>query len=137
MTNNEIRISNLFREMVPMNGKADSLAGEIVRAVNRIGYRRHNDGDKIGVGYGNETCNAPARFLQEKTTATISAIIDKMWGNLSDKEYDELLEDLNGVVADHIEKSPELRKEPTKDMWDWWVEDEDRHYDEEDDEEDW
>lgn len=137
MTNNETRISELFKELVPGSGKADSLAGEIIRAMSRIGYRRYNDGDKIGVDYGNETCNAPARFLQEKTTATISAIIDKMWGNWNDKEYDELLEDLNGAVADHIEKNPELRKEPTEDMWNWVDNDEDYHYNDEDDEEDW
>lgn len=134
MSNNEKRIDDLFRELVPMSGKADSLAGEIIRAISRIGYRRYNDGDKIGVEYGNETCNAPARFLREKTTATISTIIDKMWGNWSDKEYDELLEDLNGAVADHIENNPELRNEPTEDMWDWTDSDEDYHYDDEDEE---
>ena len=53
MTNNEKRISDLFRELVPMSGKADSLAGEIIRATSKIGYRRYNDGDKIGVEYGN------------------------------------------------------------------------------------
>lgn len=136
MTTNETRISELFKELVPASGKADTLAGEIIRATSRIGYRRYNDGDKIGVDYGNETCNAPARFLQEKTTATISAIIDKMWGNWSDKEYDELLESLNGAVADHIENNPELRKEPTEDMWSF-TEEADYHYDDEDDEEDW
>lgn len=137
MTNNETRINELFKELVPGSGKADSLAGEIIRATSRIGYRRYNDGDKIGVDYGNETCNAPARFLQEKATATISAIIDKMWGNAKDAEYDELLESLNGAVADFIENNPELRNEPTEDMWNWVDNDEDYHYNDEDDEEDW
>lgn len=133
MTEAETRISELFKELVPGNGKADSLAGEIIRATSRIGYRRYNDGDKIGIGYGKETTNAPARFLQEKTTATISAIIDKMWGNCNDAEYDELLESLNKAVADHIENNPELRKEPTEDMWDWTDTDEDRDDQEDDD----
>lgn len=137
MTPNEERISALFKELVPGCGKADSLAGEILRATSRIGYRRYNDGDKIGIGYGKETTNAPARFLQEKTTATISAIIDKMWGNCKDAEYDELLESLNKAVADHIENNPELRKEPTEDMWDWTDTDEDRDDQEDDDDDDW
>lgn len=136
MTEAETRISELFKELVPGNGKADSLAGEIIRATSRIGYRRYNDGDKIGIGYGKETTNAPARFLQEKTTATISAIIDKMWGNCKDAEYDELLESLNKAVADHIENNPELRKEPTEDMWDWTDTDEDRD-DQDDDDDEW
>ena len=46
----------LFKELVPISGKADSLAGEIVRAISRIGYRFYNDGDQLGIGYGKETC---------------------------------------------------------------------------------
>jgi len=56
-TKNEQRINDLFHELVPSMGKADTVAGEIVRATCRIGYRNWNDGDHIGVGYGKETCN--------------------------------------------------------------------------------
>ena len=45
MTKNEERINKLFKELVPETGKADSLAGELVRAMSRIGYRFYNDGD--------------------------------------------------------------------------------------------
>ena len=55
MTKNEERINALFEELVPPMGKADSLAGELVRATCRIGYRYFNDGDHIGIGYGKET----------------------------------------------------------------------------------
>lgn len=48
----EQKINALFAELVPASGKADTVAGEIVRAVSRIGYRNYNDGDHIGVGYG-------------------------------------------------------------------------------------
>ena len=51
------KLSRMFDEHVPMSGKADTVGGEIVRAISRIGYRWWNDGDHIGVGYGNETCN--------------------------------------------------------------------------------
>mgnify|MGYP000720050087 CR=1 FL=1 len=43
MTKNEERINKLFKELVPETGKADSLAGELVRAMSRIGYRFYND----------------------------------------------------------------------------------------------
>lgn len=56
-------LENAFEGHVPVSGKADTLYGEIIRAINRIGYRYNNDGDHIGVGYGKETCNAAARFL--------------------------------------------------------------------------
>ena len=63
MTKNEERINKLFKELVPETGKADSLAGELVRAMSRIGYRFYNDGDQLGIGYGKETCNPAGRFL--------------------------------------------------------------------------
>lgn len=43
MTKNEDRINKLFKELVPETGKADSLAGELVRAMSRIGYRFYNE----------------------------------------------------------------------------------------------
>ena len=46
MLKNEARMNALFEELVPMSGKADSLAGELVRATCRIGYRFFNDGDR-------------------------------------------------------------------------------------------
>lgn len=60
------KIDALFEELVPASGKADTVAGEIIRAVCRIGYRWFNDGDMVGVGYGKETCNPAARYLAEK-----------------------------------------------------------------------
>lgn len=66
MTKAEKRIEDLFEELVPTSGKADTVAGEIIRAIARISYRNYNDGDHIGVGYGNETCNPPARYLMKK-----------------------------------------------------------------------
>ena len=36
------RLNELFDELVPSKGKADSLAGELIRAVSRIGHRYYN-----------------------------------------------------------------------------------------------
>ncbi len=66
MTKNHERINQLFEELVPASGKAENLAGELVRAMARIGYRWYNDGDQVGIGYGRETCNPAARFLIHK-----------------------------------------------------------------------
>ena len=52
MTKNEDRINKLFKELVPETGKADSLAGELVRAMSRIAYRFYNDGDMVNIAYG-------------------------------------------------------------------------------------
>ena len=75
MTAAETRISALFDELVPASGKADTVAGEIIRAVNRIAYRNSNDGDHVGVGYGNETCNPAARYLGEVAGSHVLRVV--------------------------------------------------------------
>ena len=134
LTENDNRLNQLFKELVPRSGKADCLAGELVRATCRIGYRYFNDGDRIGIGYGKETCNAAARFLLENTNEEIAGLIRNMWKPITDQAYVELLDKLTGAVVDYINNHPELRKQDTEDMFGYYDADEDRD-DEEDDEE--
>lgn len=93
MTKNEERINKLFKELVPETGKADSLAGELVRAMSRIGYRFYNDGDQLDI--------------------------------------------LCGAVADYVEQNPDLRNQPTEDMWDFKDEEEDQDDSWDEEEDDW
>ena len=143
MTKNDERLNTLFEELVPASGKADSLAGELVRAASRIGYRFFNDGDQLGIGYGKETCNPAGRFLIKKAPKEIADLVAGLWGMYSEAGYEAVLDILVGKVADYIEANPELRKQPTEDMWDFrdkdedvddsW-EDEEDEYEEEDEE---
>ena len=135
-------VEALFDELVPMSGKSKVVAGEIIRALCRIVYRWYNDGDCIGVGYGNETCNPAARYLINYTPSNsgIPRMVSKLWG----KEYDKNdLNRLSELVVDYIEDNPKLKdKRNTVDMWDLYdpdedvdpeqFEDEDDYYDEED-----
>lgn len=128
------KIDMLFDELVPECGAADNVAGEIIRALGRLRYRYYNDGDLIGIGYGNETCNAAARFLQKHTTPEISRIIELMWGLMIKAQYEDLLNDLSAAVAKFIEDKPELKTtENTDDMWNYQTDD-DIDYSDEDDE---
>ena len=43
---------NLWRRLVPAEGKASTVAGEVLRAVSRLYYRWYNDGDRIQVRLG-------------------------------------------------------------------------------------
>lgn len=137
ITKNAERINKLFEELVPASGKAESLAGELVRAMGRIGYRFYNDGDQVGIGYGKETCNPAARFLIKKGNKEVSDLVVSIWGIYSETAYEKLLDILTGAVADYVESHPELRELPTEDMWDYYDKDEDvdDSWDEED--EDW
>ena len=136
MTKNHERINQLFEELVPASGKAESLAGELVRAMARIGYRWYNDGDQVGIGYGRETCNPAARFLIHKGNKEVSDLAASIWGIYSEEVYEKRIDLLPGAVADYVESHPELRTLPTTDMWDLYDPDEDMDdWDEE--EEDW
>ena len=136
MLKNEERINALFEELVPASGKADSLAGELVRAVSRIGYRFFNDGDQLGIGYGKETCNPAGRFLIAKAPREIGDLVAGLWGMFSEAGYEAVLDILAGKVADYVESHPELREQPTEDMWSFRNADEDVDEDEEE-EDDW
>lgn len=128
----EQKINALFAELVPASGKADTVAGEIVRAVSRIGYRNYNDGDHIGVGYGKETCNPAARCLIKNGGDEVAVIVHGMWGMEADSLYDKAVEMLEEAAASYIEQHPELKTTPnSEDMWSYRDEHEDT------DDEDW
>ena len=119
MTKNEERINKLFEELVPASGKAESLAGELIRAMSRIAYRFYNDGDQVGIGYGRETCNPAARFLMEEGNKRVSSLATAIWGIYDESAYENLLDILAEAVADYVEQTPDLRTTPTDDMWDY------------------
>lgn len=126
MTALEERLDALFDELVPMNGKADTVAGEIVRAINRIVYRNWNDGDHLGVGYGKETCNPAGRFLAAKCGRKVAEAVYTIWGVEWDDHYDRGLEVLMADVVEFLDQHPELKTTPnTEDMWDYRDKDED------------
>lgn len=119
MTAVETRINELFDELVPPSGKADTVAGEIIRAISRIGYRYFNDGDRIGIGYGRETCNPAARYLLTVCNDEVKKIIDEIWGVYLDSVYEEILDRLKEAVLNFVESNPELKTTPNgTDMWD-------------------
>lgn len=135
MTVAENKISVLFEELVPCSGKADTVAGEIVRAISRIGYRYYNDGDHVGVGYGNETCNPAARYLMKFVDERIDYAISNMWGVEHDATYEEWLAELETAILDYLDENPELKTAAnTEDMWDYRT---DEDVDDYEDEEDW
>ena len=92
MTKNAERLNALSDVLVPASGKCDSLAGELVRATERIGYRFFNDGDQIGIGYGKETCNGTARYLEKIRGTEFPA---EVWnGSLGEDDYTKFTENL-------------------------------------------
>ncbi len=100
----EKKIEEMFERLVPVSGSCETVAGEIVRALTKIVYRFYNDGDCIGVDYGNETCNAPARYLMKNTNFDVYDVIKKMWSdNYSDEEINELENSVYEFLINHKE----------------------------------
>lgn len=131
----EAKMGELFDELVPSMGKADTEAGEIVRAYNRIAYRYFNDGDKLGIGYGNETCNAAGRYLlaHDHGVSEIHAFISQMWGSWSDSRYEAALDELGWIVLELIGSNPDTFTNKTEDMWEHF----DKYEDVDDTEDEW
>lgn len=128
--------NQLFDALVPAQGKAGTLGGELLRATARLGYRYLNDGDMVGRDYGNETCNAAARFIDEMVDqdTPIPGIIDALWYSY-DPIYEQQIDALVSEMVGYIKERSWLVTEPcTFDFWDW-TKPEDHEYD--DDEEEW
>lgn len=113
-------------ELVPDSGKADTLAGELVRAFMRVEYRWYNDGDVFFEGYGyTNTCSAPMAFIAKNTDLENDiwefAEGVKDYGepfDYDDIDYDYFLNELKTNLYDEIKSNPKKFMKPTKDMYD-------------------
>lgn len=142
-------LDKYFDKLVPSQGKSGTLNGEIVRAVNRIGYRWYNDGDKFYQGYGTETAGSSMAFLTKHTEIdpqirdAFIKLERAVTGTSTDKQYEKFLEGLFKYAVRHVEMIPTTKSDV--DMYDYdsdyaeddYEEEEDDQYgydDEEDDE---
>ena len=99
----EDRNEPLYAKLVPSNGDAETLEGEMLRAINRIIYRWFNSGDKYYEGYGTETAGPAHSFLVNARHPQRSAMNTLFKEFVSDAEYERILNDVLDVILDHIE----------------------------------
>lgn len=131
-------LTKLFDKLVPSEGNAKTIAGEIVRALNRIIYRWINDDDRVGDGYGKETVNPAVRYLASikglNSNKVIKDFLDEANGYFRLKNYEKDLEQLLSTVLDFLRENPELMTKKNKDdYWDFANEELDRiDFDEDD-----
>ena len=59
------------------------------------------------------------------------------WAVYSEEAYEKVLDILCGAVADYVEQNPDLRNQPTEDMWDFKDEEEDQDDSWDEEEDDW
>ena len=120
------KLDVLFNKLVPNSGAAQSVAGEMVRAMMRILYRDYNDGDVFYEGYGFETCAAAASFVADKLDL-YEDFENIAESGLSEDSYTEALEKITSKVISYLQKHEELLATPNEeDMLDTptdWLED--------------
>lgn len=106
-------IQEAFELLVPREGKAETVAGEMVRAMMRVLYRYYNDGDKFMAGYGLQTCGSSMCYLVE--------MMPDAWADYAQRGVDEanryidndevylqLITDLSDSLVEYLCKHPEL-----------------------------
>lgn len=94
-----------FDILVPRSGKAPTVAGEIVRAVNRLAYRYWNDGDLFYEDYGRETCGSSAAYLYE-IEPFYELLTDMV--DMNGDAYERATNQLCDIAQDYLLDTPEL-----------------------------
>lgn len=110
-----------FDLLVPNSGKADTVAGELIRAISRIRYRDLNDGDLFYEGYGIETCGDAVAYLCENIPNLEDMFEDIARRHLEDDQYSKAIDDIAAEVLDYIlyEDPSGVAKQNTEDMFDY------------------
>lgn len=119
-------MQKLFNELVPTSGPADTVAGELVRAFNKIEYRYYNDGDLYFNKYGLEICGDAACYLINRGFTDLLDKVDEIpvdyKGDLiNNTRYEDFLNDIKKQLLDYINENPKLKETPnTEDcLADW------------------
>ena len=96
----EDRNEPLYSELVPGAGKADTVQGEMLRAINRIVYRYYNDGDEYMRGYGTETAG-PAHSFLVNANHPLKSLVSTLFSKGTD--YEQTIKDVLDAILDHVE----------------------------------
>ena len=96
----EDRNEPLYDKLVPGQGDAETVEGEMLRAINRIIYRYYNDGDEYFRGYGIETAG-PAHSFLVNANHPQRAAMKKIFGDGTD--YEQTIKDALDTILDYIE----------------------------------
>lgn len=98
-------LDDIFSIVVPREGKADTVVGEIVRAMMRVLYRMFNDGDKFYEGYGLDTVAPSVAYLMDTIPSVddrVRNMFEDLWKYDSDDAYEKAIESMTRDCLDYI-----------------------------------
>ena len=125
----EDRNEALYDDLVPGDGKADTVQGEMLRAINRIVYRYYNDGDEYHTGYGTETAG-PAHSYLVNANHPLRSLVSTLFKDGTN--YEQTIKDVLDAILDHIESRRGKYAPNSEDMFDYEPEFEDNEFEEDD-----
>lgn len=115
----------LFEKLVPAEGPCDTVAGELIRSISRIGYRDYNDGDVFYEGYGIETCGPAVSYIIDNIDGMFDKFDNIAKAQCEDDEYTNAINDIAKDIVEYIINNPETLETPiTKEMFDYnydWI----------------
>ena len=125
---NDYDFDKLFDVLVPDTGSADTVAGEVIRALNKVDFRDFNDGEVFYEGDGLDSAGASMAFVAEffldkfndsDDTDTVAEdiyneIINMAEDQLTDSAYRTQLYDLEKQVVSWIKAHEDILVEPNE-----------------------
>lgn len=96
-------INSINEKYLPDNGEGDTLATQMVTAINKLIYKWYNDGDVFDNNYGMEgwanDLSSYANWLYKYIPFTRMAL-DQIYDCFNSNEYEELLKELANICLD-------------------------------------
>ena len=100
------KFEDLIDKYMPLKGEGDTLASQIVTAVNKLVYKWYNDGDVFDNthylnGWANDL-SSYANWLRKWASGDsgCDTILDRVYGCYNDSDYENLLKDLADCLLD-------------------------------------
>lgn len=108
-------IEELFDLLVPAEGPAGTVAGELIRAMMKIIYRDMNDGDVFYEGYGLETCADAVAYICSKIPKLKNWFENIAFRRFQDETYTSAIEDIADEVVAYVASNAKELTAPSSD----------------------
>lgn len=115
-----IKLTEPLSEYIPDRGKADTIGGEMTRAVERIAYRWFNDGDNVGSfdmydDYDIPSVTFAAAYILDEYSSfgslgrKLKQVVEELvYNDYTTPEYERGIVRLCQVARDIFDTSPEI-----------------------------